>query len=81
LFSDVATSGSGLTVTRIFAELYSPQVTSFSQTFFWNGTRSGDLTVSELVPVPGPEAGAGLGALVLAGIAYAMRRRRMAHAA
>jgi MYXO-CTERM domain-containing protein len=34
-------------------------------------------TTGEVVPVPGPEAGAGIGALAMAGVAYvAMRRRK-----
>lgn len=81
LLSDLTLTANAQGFTKIFAELYSPQVTKFSQTFNWNSTRSGDLTVSGLVPVPGPEAGAGLGALALAGVAYAIRRRRMANAA
>ncbi|QEE43356.1 hypothetical protein FVA81_01530 (plasmid) [Rhizobium sp. WL3] len=39
-------------------------------------------TVDSVVPVPGPEAGAGLGALAMAGMAYvAMRRRKQQLAA
>lgn len=48
---------------------------------------TGDITVAgasspNIVPVPGPEAGAGIGALAMAGIAYvAMRRRKQQLAA
>lgn len=70
------TTGGDFSITKIFAEVYSPQVSSFSQTFFWNSARSGDMTVSAVVPVPGPEAGAGIGALAMGGVAYLLHRRR-----
>lgn len=47
----------------------------FSEVFIWNSTQ-GTIFANSPVPVPGPEAGAGIGALALAGLAYALNRRR-----
>lgn len=49
--------------------------TAYSQAFTWDSL-TGVATFSMPVAVPGPEAGAGLGALGLGGIAYLVARRR-----
>jgi len=56
-------------------------LTGGTYTLAWAGgsirsTTSATATVSDITPVPGPEAGAGLGALALGGMALLMKRRR-----
>lgn len=55
-------------------EIWSPDNT-FYQTFTWNtGTKIASYNTP--TAVPGPEAGAGLGALAMGGIALYLKRRR-----
>lgn len=50
--------------------------TPFVQSFSWtNGSKFADYNLPA-VAVPGPEAGAGLGALAMLGVAYWAKRRR-----
>ncbi|TNM65339.1 hypothetical protein [Aliirhizobium smilacinae] len=49
----------------------------FSQSFTWfNSSKIATFNLPTAVAVPGPEAGAGLGALAMLGVAYWAKRRR-----
>lgn len=42
----------------------------------WGNSATANATLTNVTPVPGPEAGAGLGALALGGLALYMKRRQ-----
>ena len=48
---------------------------TYSQSFVWDNVTN-TATYRTATPVPGPEAGAGLGALVMGGLALYLKRRR-----
>ncbi|QEE43352.1 hypothetical protein FVA81_01510 (plasmid) [Rhizobium sp. WL3] len=82
--TNISTGGGGFKaiVANIYAfDLPAPD-SFFSESFIWNAANGNIFAENAPVAVPGPEAGAGIGALALGGMVYlAQRRRRLARTA
>ncbi|MDR7145226.1 hypothetical protein [Rhizobium sp. BE258] len=73
--SDTQNSAIKGTTIRFISGLFQSDNTPYSQSFSWNSS-TGIASYSTPAAVPGPEAGAGIGALALGGAAIYMTRRR-----
>lgn len=72
--NDLFTTFGGGGKKYLTGELYNSDY-SFYQSFSWNSATK-IASYNTPVAVPGPEAGAGLGALAMGGVAYILARRR-----
>lgn len=79
-FTTANISTSGGSFSAIVADIYAFNLPApgslFNQSFIWNAANGNIFAINAPVAVPGPEAGAGIGALVLGGVAYLVHRRR-----
>ena len=81
-FSTASGGGFKAIVANIYAFDVPAPGSFFNESFFWNAANGNIFANDAPVAVPGPEAGAGIGALALGGVAYLVhRRRRLAQAA
>lgn len=76
--SNIGAGPSGFTsiVGNVYAFDFPTTGQTLSEVFLWNISNGNVVANTAPLPVPGPEAGAGIGALALGGVAYLVNRRR-----